>query len=152
MLRPSAMITADREPLKRPADLRFARHFMEMAGAMLVGMVVLGRLESLLASAVGHPDALAGATVSALSMAANMTAAVVVWMRLRGHRLLRIVEMVAGMNVGFLAMAPQWIGATSHHTPMLAAHDLMFLGMLVAMLGRREHYSGSNRNDVRRQS
>jgi hypothetical protein len=121
--------------------LRFACHYLEMAGAMLVGMVALDRSESLLASATGHPHALAGTTVSALLMAANMTMAVAVWMRLRGHRLRPIGEMIAGMNVGFLALAPQWIGATSHHTATMAGHELMFLGMLVVMLARRRQYS-----------
>lgn len=108
---------------------------------MLVGMVALGRLESLLASATGRPHALDGATVSALMMAANMTVVVAAWMCLRGHRLLLIGEMVAGMNLGFLAMVPLWIGATSHHTLMMAGHELRFLGMLVVMLARRQHYS-----------
>jgi hypothetical protein len=133
-------------PLRsRRHTLGFARHYLEMAGAMLVGMVVLGRAEALL----GRPDA--GATVEALSMAANMMAATAAWMWLRGHRLRLIGEMVAGMSVGFLAMAPQWIGATGHHAPMVAGHDLMFLGMLVAMLGRREQYSETE-TDKRRPS
>ncbi|MEQ7127709.1 hypothetical protein ABN034_24760 [Actinopolymorpha sp. B11F2] len=121
--------------------LWFARHYVEMVAVMLVGMVALGRLESLLASAIGRPHALVGTTVSALLMAANMTVVVAAWMRLRGYRLRLIGEMVAGMNVGFLAMVPLWIGTTSHHTAMMAGHELMFLGMLVAMLARRQHYS-----------
>ncbi|MEQ4204356.1 hypothetical protein [Actinopolymorpha sp. B9G3] len=123
------------------AVLCFARHYVEMVAVMLVGMVALGRLESLLASAVGRPHALDGTTVSALLMAANMTVVVAAWMCLRGHHLRLIGEMVAGMNVGFLAMVPLWIGATSHHTLMMAGHELMFLGMLVVMLARRQHYS-----------
>ena len=121
--------------------LRFVRHYMEMAGAMLVGTVALDRVESLLASAIGRPHALAGTTVSAPLMATNMTVVMAAWMFLRGHRLRLIAEMIAGMNVGFLALAPQWIGATGHHTQMMAGHELMFLGMLVAMLARRQHYS-----------
>jgi hypothetical protein len=131
--------------------MRFARHYMEMAGAMLVGTVALGLLESLLASAVGRPHALHGTPVSALLMAVNMSVAMATWMWLRGHRLRLIGEMVAGMTVGFLALAPQWIGATGHHAPMAAGHELMFLGMLVAMLARREHYS-DHTNNTRRQS
>src|SRR5688500_150243 len=101
----------------RTAVLRFAGHYLEMAGAMLLGMVALGRLESLLASAIGRPHALHGTTVPALLMAANMTVVVAAWMYLRGHGLRLIGEMTAGMTVGFLALVPQWIGATSHHTP-----------------------------------
>jgi hypothetical protein len=129
----------------RTAVLRFARHYMEMVAAMLVGTVGLGLLESLLASAIGRPHALDGSTVSALLMAANMTVAAAAWMCLRGHRLRLIGEMVAGMNVGFLAMVPLWIGATSHHTLIMAGHELMFLGMLIAMLARRQHYSDHRR-------
>lgn len=125
----------------RPAVLRFARHYLEMVAAMLAGMVALGRLESLLASTIGRPHALAGPTVSALLMAANMTVGVAAWMCLRRHRVRLIGEMIAGMSVGFLALAPQWIGATCHDTLVMAGHELMFLGMLVAMLARRQHYS-----------
>jgi hypothetical protein len=70
-----------------------------------------------------------GATVSTLLMAANMTVVVAAWMYLRGHRLRLIGKMVAGVNVGLLAMVPLWSGANSHHTPMMAGHGLMFLGI-----------------------
>jgi flagellar biosynthetic protein FliP len=128
---------------RRTAVLTFTRHYVEMAGAMLVGMVVLGRAESLLASAAGHPHALAGVAVPALAMAANMTVGVAVWMWLRGHRLRLTGEMVVGMTVGFLALAPQWTGAAGHHAPMMAGHELMFLGMFVAMFARRQHYTAT---------
>jgi hypothetical protein len=49
--------------------------------------------------------------------------------------------MAAGMNVVSLAMVPAWIGTTGHHTLMMAGHELMLLGMLVAMLARWWHYS-----------
>jgi hypothetical protein len=104
--------------------------------AMVVGMVILRTVESLLASAMGHPDALDGETVSALLMAANMTVAVVAWMCFRGHRLRQIAEMAAGMNVPFLALVPLWVGTMNHHTLMMTGHELMFLGMFVAMLPR----------------
>ena len=125
----------------RTAVLRFTGHFLEMAGAMLVGMVALSRLESWLASALGSPHAVA-TTVSASVMAATMIAVTAAWMSLRGHGLRLVAEMAAGMTVGFLVTAPQWIGGTGHAS-MFAGHEPMFLGMFVAMLARREHYSGS---------
>ncbi|GAA3384691.1 hypothetical protein [Cryptosporangium minutisporangium] len=148
-----AALTSDTTGRPRPwraritAGLRFARHYLEMVAAMLVGMVVLGWLESLLASAIGHPRALDGATVSALLMAANMSVAVAAWMSVRRHRLPLIGEMVAGMSVGFVALVPLWMGGTGHHhAATMAGHEWMYLGMLVAMLGRRQYYSDEQGN------
>lgn len=125
----------------RTAAFRFARHYVEMVLAMVVGMVVLGPLESLLASAMSAPDALDGTTVTALLMAANMTVAMAAWMRFRGHRPRLIAEMSAGMNVPFLVpLVPLSVGGISEHTLMMAGHVLMFLGMFAAMLARRQEY------------
>jgi hypothetical protein len=133
----------------RPALLRFALHYAEMVAAMVAGMVVLDPLESLLASALGHPHALHGTTVGALLMAANMTVAMAGWMRFRGHRPQLIAEMIAGMNVPFLALlVPFQVGVTGEHALLMPGHALMFLGMAVAMLARRHEYMRTCRNRV----
>ena len=142
----AALRVEDVGPPTRPtgrlalAQLRFVRHYLEMVVAMVVGMIVLDPLESLLASALGRPDALAGMAVGSLLMAANMTVAMAGWMLLRRHRLRLVGEMAAGMNVPYLTLLVTMWGAMSAHTLMIAGHVLMFLGMIAVMLARRQEY------------
>lgn len=122
------------------ALLGFARHYLEMVLAMVIGMVALDPLESLLASAMGQPHALHGTVAMALVMAANMTVAMAAWMRFRRHRPRLIAEMAAGMNVPFLALLVAFWGVDGEHPVLMSGHLLMFLGMSVAMLARRHEY------------
>jgi hypothetical protein len=123
------------------AASRFARHCLEMVLAMAVGMVVLGPLESQVATVTGQSGALDGAIVEPLLMAANMTVTMAAWMRFRGHRHRLVAEMVVGMNAPFLALlAPLWVGAITGHMMLMAGHVLMVVGMLTAMLARRSEY------------
>jgi hypothetical protein len=112
---------------------RFVGHYVEMAAAMVVGMVALGPL---------WPAAwLVRADVDALAMATNMTLAMVLWMCIRRHSWPRIVEMSAVMYLPFVALlVPYWLGVLSGTGLMIAGHVIMFPLMLVAMLWRRSEY------------
>jgi hypothetical protein len=141
-------------PLQRAARLRFARHYLEMVGAMVAGMVLLAPLESLVASVLGHPHVLDAAMVTALLMAANMTVATAGWMWLRRHRPRLIAEMAAGMNVPFLVLvlvAPlQGHASGEHGHGMISGTVLTIMGMSAAMLARRQEYaSGAPRSPMR---
>jgi hypothetical protein len=121
---------------------RFTLHYLEMVVAMVAGMVVLGPLEALVLGAFGWSSALDRAGVSALVMATNMTVAMAGWMRFRGHTRRPIIEMSAAMYLPFLLLlVPLWRGAISASTFLLGGHVLMLLGMLLAMLLRREEYT-----------
>ncbi len=74
-------------------------------------------------------------------MAIDMTIAMVVWMRIRGHSWPRSVEMSAAMYLPFVALlVPYWLGALSGSALMVAGHVIMFPLMLVAMVWRRTEY------------
>lgn len=138
--RPARPAVSERSrPSRRTGVRRFALDYAGMVAAMAVGMVALRPPESLLAAVSGQPHALDGETTGALLMAMNMTVGMAAWMWLRGHRLRLIVETAAGMNLPFLApVVALWGGLINHHTLMTAGHVPMLLGMLVAMLARRE--------------
>lgn len=135
-------VVRDRARLKgHTALLRFARHYIEMVVAMVIGMVVLDPLETLLTSALGQPHVLHGTMVMALVMAASMTVAVVGWMWLRRHRLRLIAEMAVAMNAAILALLVLvQVGLIGEHALLMSAHAVMFLAMFVAMLARRRQY------------
>jgi hypothetical protein len=122
---------------------RFTVHYLEMVVAMVAGMVILGPLQVLVLNAAGWTSALEPAGVSALAMATNMTVAMAAWMRFRGHTRRPIIEMSAAMYLPFgLLLVPLWRGAITEDTFVLVGHVLMLLGMLLAMLLRREEYTG----------
>jgi putative intracellular protease/amidase len=64
---------------------RLVRHYLEMVLAMVAGMVVLGRAESVLLDPFGWAGLRGQPEIHTLVMATNMTVAMVAWMRLRGH-------------------------------------------------------------------
>ena len=116
----------------------FIRHYLEMLIAMFVGMGVLA----------GVPAA-AGFTVDAtelalLWMAFTMSVPMVAWMRYRGHGWAPSWEMTASLFIpSFAAIALLWMGlAEDRGTLMAIQHVGMFPAMLVAMLLRRDEYSG----------
>src|SRR5689334_1107776 len=80
----------------------FARHYLEMLAAMVLGMVVLGAPAVALAGAFGtsmselHEDLPA---LMLLGMAATMTVPMVAWMRHRGHGWGASNEMAASMFI-----------------------------------------------------
>lgn len=85
------------------ANRRFARHYVEMLVAMVLGMVVLGTPSSLALSAAGmsmselHNDTPA---LMLFGMALTMTVPMVAWMRHRGHGWAASAEMSASKYSG----------------------------------------------------
>lgn len=129
------------------ANRLFVRHYVEMLVAMVLGMVVLGTPATVALSAAGmsmselHNDA---PTLMLLGMAVTMTVPMVAWMRHRGHGWPASAEMSAAMFIpAFGVIALLWGGLIEDiGALMLIEHVAMLLSMLVAMLLRREEYSG----------
>ena len=119
----------------RAAVLNFARHYVEMVVAMLLGMLVLGLP---LATLLHAPEQ------ELLTMAVTMTVPMVAWMRYRGHGWQPAGEMSAAMFVPtFVAIGLLWGGLVENeHTLLMIQHTAMFPLMFVAMLLRRSEYTG----------
>jgi hypothetical protein len=128
------------------ANRHFARHYVEMLVAMILGMVVLGTPATFALSAAGtsmselHNDLPA---LMLFGMAVTMTVPMVAWMRYRGHGWPASAEMAASMFVpAFGVIALLWGGLVEDiGALMLIEHVAMLPSMLVAMLLRREEYS-----------
>jgi hypothetical protein len=70
-------------------------------------------------------------------MATNMAAAMVVWMRFRGHRWVPVAEMAGAMYLPFLVLFPSlWVGVLSATGLRVLGHLLMLLAMAAVMLRR----------------
>jgi hypothetical protein len=131
------------------ANRHFARHYVEMLVAMVLGMVVLGTPASLALGAAGmsmselHNDLPA---LMLFGMAVTMTVPMVAWMRYRGHGWPASAEMSASMFIpAFATIALLWGGLVEDiGALMLIEHVAMLPAMLVAMLLRREEYSGAS--------
>ncbi|GAA1755171.1 hypothetical protein [Luedemannella helvata] len=109
----------------------FARHFVEMVLAMVVGMVVLGPL---------WPPA-DRADIASLVMATDMAAAMAVWMWHRGHGRAAIAEMTVAMYAPFLLLLPPWwAGLIGGDIVLMGGLLLMLPAMLLAMLRRPTEY------------
>jgi len=117
-----------------------------MVVAMFVGMPIYGILFHSPLDPFGLRDTLfdrpyLSETLMLVAMSIPM-AAYMVW---RGHRTERTVEMVAGMAIPALAViwltSTEAVGFFSLITLTLWSHAAMLLGMLGAMLLRRDEYS-----------
>ena len=135
----SPTVTCDQAvALDRGAAWRFGRHCLEMVAAMVVGMFALGAISRLV---IDLPDRTA---VRLVEMAIWMTTPMVAWMRVRGHGWRATNEMAAAMLLP-AAGALGLLGAgvvTDGHTLLMLEHTVMFLAMFVAMLLRRDEYTG----------
>lgn len=119
----------------------FARHYLEMVVAMLLGMVTLYPLWAL-ATGADDGGVLQRADVDMLAMATAMTVPMAWWMVRRGHRARPVVEMSLAMYAGFALLFPLlWAGAMDEMDVMMTGHVLMPLLMLGAMLARRREYA-----------
>lgn len=126
----------------RTAARRFARHFLEMVAAMVVGMVLLGPVVSGLLWMVAGLRLADHPVVAALVMATNMSIGMWVWMAYRRHGTARTLEMVAVMYASFAVLFfPYWAGVLSGRGLMMAGHLLMLPAMAGVMLLRRDHYT-----------
>lgn len=127
---------------RRAQSLRFIRHFLEMVVAMMAGMMVLGLVRALIATYFGWSDLFDRPELHALTMAADMTVAMSLWMRYRGHSWISIAEMATAMVLPFVVLfVPLWAGALSGETLLLVGHVLMLPAMVIAMLHRRGEYT-----------
>jgi hypothetical protein len=125
---------------------RFVRHFFEMVGVMMLGMVALGAgFGAFHELAFGNGFAAAWRDhvgLAAFAMAFNMTVPMVLWMRYRGHSWERGGEMAAAMNLPLLpALMLYGLGAIPAQGVLGMQMMLMIPAMLAAMLYRREEYS-----------
>jgi hypothetical protein len=121
----------------------FLAHFAEMFFAMMAGMMIFMPV-GLGLTALGDTALLnAGSIEFEVWMAVFMVAPMVAWMRARGCRWRLGAEMASAMLLpvaGILALRSLGLG---DRLPWLAnsEHTAMVLGMLAAMLYRRDHYT-----------
>lgn len=132
----------------RTAARRFARHFLEMVAAMVVGMVLLGPVVSGLLWMVAGLRLSDHPVGAALVMATNMSIGMWAWMAYRRHGTARTLEMVAVMYASFAVLFfPYWAGVLSGRGLMMAGHLLMLPAMAGVMLLRRDHYTGEQHTE-----
>ncbi|XVS60843.1 hypothetical protein ACQPYE_21275 [Actinosynnema sp. CA-299493] len=128
--------TEVRKPGRTGAVPRFARHALEMAVAMVVGMVALEPVWSF-----AWPGLADHVTAHVLVMATDMSLGMALWMRIRRHGWAGIAEMCAAMYVPYVVLLPlHWADALSGSALMMAGHVLMVPAMLVVMLRRRHEH------------
>jgi hypothetical protein len=124
----------------------FSRHYAEMVIAMFLGMLILGLPAEAALMAVGSSTSELERDAPALmllGMAIVMTVPMVAWMRHRGHGWRPNAEMAASMFLTtFAVIALMAGGAIDFWTAMGIEHVAMLPSMLVAMLLRRDEYSG----------
>ena len=122
----------------------FARHYLEMVVAMFLGMGVLLPPLGVALRAAGtslHDTD----TLMISAMAVTMTVPMVAWMRYRRHGWATCAEMAAAMAIPTLGvLALLWSGLVGDvGTLLLVEHVVMLPSMLVAMLLRRDEYTGA---------
>jgi hypothetical protein len=127
----------------------FARHYVEMLAAMFLGMGVLimplGAALGLVGMSLHDTHAL---MIS--GMALTMTAPMVAWMRYRGHGWSACSDMTAAMVIPTLGvLALLWGGLVGDvGTLLVIEHAVMLPSMLLAMLLRRDEYTGGVQQQV----
>ena len=125
-------------PGTRPAWRPLTRHYLEMVAAMLVGMAVLGGARAALGWSVPFADRPGTAY---LLMAVDMSVAMAAWMRFRGHGWAGTLEMCAAMFVPLALVPLVAAGLLGAMAFMTAAHVVMLVAMLGALLRRRHEYA-----------
>ena len=117
-------------------------HYAEMVVVMLVGMGALAPLWHVGADLAGRPNLLDDTVWMTVSMVVDMVVAMAIWMWIRGHRALPLLEMSGAMAGPFLLLAaPVAWGWLSAGDLLLWGHVLMLPAMLGVMLLRRDEYS-----------
>jgi hypothetical protein len=121
----------------RTAWWHFARHYLEMVVAMLVGMAALALTTLVI-------DLSEDTAFELVEMAVWMTVPMVAWMRHRGHGWRACNEMAAAMVVPTVgALVLHWTDAvTDGDALVMLEHTVMFPAMLVAMLLHPDEYLG----------
>jgi hypothetical protein len=124
--------------------VRFIFHFAEMWIAMLIGMAVFGPVRLALA-AQGYTALFDPMSIeSEMGRAVFMAAPMVLLMRIRGCCWRHGIEMAAAMLVPWTVVLILDHLGLSETLPWLSrsGRPAMLLGMLAAMLYRRQHYAG----------
>jgi hypothetical protein len=132
--------------VRRPSDAtrHFLRHYVEMVAVMFLGMFVLMAPTGMLLDVFGTSWARLSPAMNTFVMALTMTVPMVAWMRLRGHAWRPNAEMAASMLVPTaVVMVVLSAGLATSGALMVPEHVGMLTCMLVAMLVRREEYSGA---------
>jgi flagellar biosynthetic protein FliP len=128
---------------------QFARHFLEMAVAMMAGMPLWHMFFGLVIRPAGFADEVSASPELWYGlMTFFMSAPMLVFMRYRKHGWGRSLEMVAAMAVPVaLVLLLSRLGVGSNVTIFagrglsMSTHAAMYLGMFLAMLVRRDEYS-----------
>lgn len=116
----------------------FARHYLEMVAAMVVGMMSLFPLWTVFVARLGA-SWLATTEVEALAMATAMAVPMAAWMVVRGHGAAAAVEMSLAMYAGFVALFPLlWSDVIDRAALLALGHVAMLLLMALVMV-RRAH-------------
>jgi hypothetical protein len=124
---------------------RFVLHYVEMVAVMFIGMFALSKPADWLFTALGTSTSSEHPVMMLFSMGITMTVPMVAWMRYRGHAWRPTNEMAASMIIPTAAaMALVGAGVMTGGAAMVAEHIAMLAGMLVAMLLRRDEYSGAH--------
>jgi len=125
---------------------RFILHLLEMTLAMMVGMVILYLLDILLIPESSSFSAFVeyGTIQFDFAMVVFMAVPMVAWMIVRVHARRHVAEMAFGMNVPAAVIIMLRLLGGDAYLPWLAysSHPGMFLGMIIMMVYRRDHYTG----------
>jgi hypothetical protein len=124
----------------------FVRHYLEMVAVMFLGMFVLMGPTGWLLGAFGTSWSRISPAMYMFGMALTMTVPMVAWMRYRGHAWRPNIEMAASMLIPtFAVMALLWADVSTTTGPVeVPEHIAMLACMLLAMLLRRDEYSGAH--------
>jgi hypothetical protein len=129
---------------------RFVLRLLEMLIAMQVGMGVFHLMLGLIRTYSSSRALESGTTLHAIVMTVFMTIPMAAWMIIRGHGWRHCIEMIIAMiaPVAFIGLLCQL--GVDQYLPWLAglSTPLMFLGMIFAMLYRRDHYIGTKSHVV----
>jgi hypothetical protein len=133
------------QPQTTHSTRRFFLHYVEMVAAMFIGMFALSKPADWLFSALGASTSSQHPAMMLFSMGVTMTVPMIAWMRFRGHAWRPTNEMAASMVIPtFAAMALVGAGVMKGGSAMVIEHVAMLAGMLIAMLLRRDEYSGGH--------
>lgn len=121
----------------------FVKHYLWMLLSMAIGMALFtAPLRWLFGIFVGAAP-LRPPVPNTLLMATSMSLGMALWMAWRRHSWISIVEMSAAMYVSFAVLyPPYWLGWLDGDALMGLGHLLMLPAMLLAMLWRRDEYTG----------
>ena len=135
------------------SNRRFVLHYVEMVAVMFIGMFALSQPADWLFGAFGASTSSEHPVMMLFSMGITMTVPMVSWMRYRGHAWRPTNEMAASMLIPtFAAMTLVGTGVMTGGASMVGEHVAMLGGMLVAMVLRRDEYSGAHAHHGARQA